>query len=238
MPEEVNRVLTDRISDLLLTPSTDVDVQLATEGLGSIPMAFVGNVMIDSLYKALPYAQSRPTLKEHGVERDKYIVATLHRPSNVDESGQLSVLLKALAIAAEKYPVVFPIHPRTRQKATDAGLEVELSRLITTEPLSYSEMIGLLDGAKAVITDSGGLQEETTVLGVPCLTVRAQTERPITISQGTNALATWPPTVKGLADEAEGTAAKERYPVGKLAPEGWDGRAATRIVDALQLHTK
>lgn len=233
MPEEVNRVLTDRLSDLLLTPSDDVGPNLAREGLTDLRAEFVGNVMIDSLLSVLPRARGLGTPARLGVAPGSFVLATLHRPSNVDDPERLELLLRALATIAETHPVVFPMHPRTRARAEGAGLDALLARLVVTEPLGYAEMVGMLDGALAAVTDSGGLQEETTVLGVPCVTVRAQTERPITVSQGTNRMVAWPPTVDGIVSDLRAAIGTGRLPVGAKAPAGWDGKAAERIVSAL-----
>lgn len=235
MPEEVNRVLTDRLSDLLLTPSNDVGPNLEREGLTSVRLEFVGNVMIDSLLSVLPRAREMRTPGRLGLTPGSYVLATLHRPSNVDEPARLELLLRALAMMAEAHPVVFPMHPRTKQRAEGAGFSALLQRIVVTEPLGYAEMVGLMDGALAVVTDSGGLQEETTVLGVPCVTVREQTERPITLTHGTNRLVDWPPTTDGILNDLREAIASGRMAVGERAPSGWDGRAATRIVDALEI---
>lgn len=233
MPEEVNRVLTDRLSDLLLTPSDDVGPNLEREGLTSTRTEFVGNVMIDSLLSVLPRARELKAPERLGVSPGTYLLATLHRPSNVDEPARLELLLRALSLIAETHPVVFPMHPRTRQRAQSAGLDGLLDRLVVTEPLGYAEMVGMMDGALAAVTDSGGLQEETTVLGVPCVTVREQTERPITVVQGTNRMVAWPPTIDGIVSDLRASIATGRLAVGAKAPSGWDGHAAERIVSAL-----
>jgi UDP-N-acetylglucosamine 2-epimerase (non-hydrolysing) len=233
MPEEVNRVLTDRLSDLLLTPSRDALPNLAAEGIDGDRVAFVGNVMIDSLLAQLPAARAGGTLARLGVERGRYAVATLHRPSNVDDPAALSAVLGALARVAEEMPVVIPVHPRTRTRAREFGLEDRLAALIATEPLGYREMVALVDGAAVALTDSGGLQEETTALGVPCVTLREQTERPVTVSEGTNRLVPWPMTADGVFGAFREAVARGRAPGGH-APEGWDGRAAERIVRALE----
>lgn len=234
MPEEVNRVLTDRLSDLLLTPSRDVDANLEREGLSGTRMEFVGNVMIDSLLSVLGRARALGMPKRLGLAPG-LVLATLHRPSNVDDHARLFVLLQGLNVVARDRAVVFPVHPRTREKIVAAGLEHLLSRLMVTEPLGYSEIVGLMDAASAVVTDSGGLQEESTVLGVPCITVREQTERPITLTEGTNRMLPWPPSATGLAEAVAAAAGRPRRAVGQGAPEGWDGRAASRIVGALSL---
>jgi len=234
MPEEVNRVVTDRLSDLLLTPSTDVGPNLAREGLTGIRTVFVGNVMIDSLLAVLPRARSLDVLARLGVAPG-HVLATLHRPSNVDEPARLAVLLEALAQVAETRQVVFPIHPRTRTRVAEAGLGAYLERLVVTDPVGYAEIVALEDSAAAVVTDSGGLQEETTVLGVPCLTLREQTERPITVSEGTNRMLPWPPTVAGIVAGVAEAVRQPRLAVGERSPDGWDGRTAARIVEALRL---
>lgn len=233
MPEEVNRVLTDRLSDLLLLPSVDVADNLAREGLTDTASVFVGNVMIDSLLATHARACALDVPARLGVGGASYVLATLHRPSNVDEPQRLELLLRALAEVAREHRVVFPMHPRTRARVAEHDLGRLLEGMIVTPPLGYAEAVGLADGASAVVTDSGGLQEETTVLGVPCVTVRAQTERPITVEQGTNRMVSWPPTVEGVAATVRAAVAAGRRPVGACAPEGWDGRAAPRVVDAL-----
>lgn len=233
MPEEVNRVLTDRLSDLLLTPSDDVAPNLAREGLEGTRTEFVGNVMIDSLLSVLPHARALSVPSRLGLPDGPFVLATLHRPSNVDDPARLAVLLGALAGIADRCPVVFPMHPRTRVRAEASGLHTQLERLVVTEPLGYAEVVGVMDAASAVVTDSGGLQEESTVLGVPCVTVRAQTERPITVLRGTNVLAQWPPSEASVAADVSAALARGRRPVGAAAPDGWDGAAARRIVDAL-----
>jgi UDP-N-acetylglucosamine 2-epimerase (non-hydrolysing) len=232
MPEEVNRVLTDRCADLLLTPSRDAHGHLAAEGIAAERIRFVGNVMIDTLYGRLDAARAADMPGRLELRRGGYALATLHRPSNVDTEPELRVCLEALAAVANAMPVVLPLHPRTRQRAESFGLQALLERLVATEPLGYSEMLSLTDGAAVVLTDSGGLQEETTALGVPCVTLREQTERPITVEQGTNRLAPWPLTVAGVqqaVDAAVGSARRN----GPCTVEGWDGRAAARVVEAM-----
>jgi UDP-N-acetylglucosamine 2-epimerase (non-hydrolysing) len=232
MPEEVNRVLTDRCADLLLTPSRDAHGHLAAEGIPEERIRFVGNVMIDTLLSRLPAARELDMPSRHGLTRGGYVLATLHRPSNVDDEAPLRVCLEALAGAAERMPVLLPLHPRTRQRAASFGMASLLDRLITTEPLGYTGMLSLTDGAAAVLTDSGGLQEETTALGVPCVTLREQTERPITVEQGTNRLAPWPLTAAGVQAAFEDALAAGRRD-GPSGIEGWDGHAAERCVAAL-----
>lgn len=234
MPEEVNRVLTDRLSDLLLTPLEEAIETIRREGLTDARTEFVGNVMIDSLLTVLSTARGIDFATRRGVRRDEYILATLHRPSNVDDSDRLAILLEGLVRIANGRPVVFPMHPRTKRRVLADAMARRLEGLIVTEPLGYCEMVGMLDGAVATVTDSGGVQQEATVLGVPCLTVRAGTEWPITLTHGTNRLAAWPPTADSIAADLEATVTRPRIPVGSVSPDGWDGRAATRIVDALE----
>lgn len=233
MPEEVNRVLTDRLSDLLLTPLEDAADNIVREGLTDALTEFVGNVMIDSLLAVHPKACELGMPARLGMRPGEYVLATLHRPSNVDEPERLALLLEALARIAERRPVVFPMHPRTRARAEAGALDSLLRKLVVTEPFGYAEMLGMLDGAAATLTDSGGVQQEATVLGVPCVTVRAQTEWPITVTEGTNRLASWPPSVASVEYNAEQAIERGRLPLGALSPRGWDGRAAIRIVEAL-----
>ncbi len=233
MPEEVNRVLTDRLSDLLLTPSHDARPNLLAEGIAEEGIVFVGNVMIDTLLHQLPLARDLDVPGSMGLGRGGYAVATLHRPSNVDDPEALRAVLEALARVADEIPVILPLHPRTRKNAERFGLTRELERLRVLEPVGYREMVSLVDGAAVVLTDSGGLQEETTVLGVPCVTLREQTERPITITEGTNRLAPWPLTAEGVYRSYKDAVSEGRVAPGERCPDGWDGKAAERIVAAL-----
>ena len=234
MPEEVNRVLTDRLSDLLLTPSSDAHANLVREGIDARRIRFVGNVMIDSLFRSLPAARKRDLPGRLRLSSGGYVLVTLHRPSNVDDAASLSGILQALAHLAETMPVVFPIHPRTRKNAEVFGLGAELSALRTLDPLGYVDMLSLTERAAVCVTDSGGLQEETTVLGVPCVTLREQTERPLTIECGTNRLAPWPLTRDGILRTVEDARRHGRVGIGSRAPEGWDGEAAVRVRQALE----
>lgn len=233
MPEEVNRVIADRCSDLLLTPSPEAEGNLTAEGIDSARIAFVGNVMIDSLLARLPEARALEMPARLGLAAGSFALATLHRPSNVDDPDALRVCLSALARIATQRPVVMPVHPRTRKQIDAFGLGDALARLRVTEPLGYVEMLSTMDAAAVVLTDSGGVQEETTALGVPCVTLREQTERPITITEGTNRLAPWPLTVDGIHDAYAQAVAEGRAGVGERSPKGWDGRAAERAVAAL-----
>ncbi|WP_309890492.1 non-hydrolyzing UDP-N-acetylglucosamine 2-epimerase [Archangium sp.] len=228
MPEEVNRILTDRISDLLLTPSADADANLIREGLEPSRIRLVGNVMIDSLLGAREQALKLSTLKDLGLSPRAYAVCTLHRASNVDDPKVLSGLLSALVHVAQRLPVVFPVHPRTRKRLGELGLSSTLERtpgLRLVDPMGYLEFLSLTSQARLVFTDSGGLQEETTVLGIPCLTVRENTERPITVDVGTNqVVGTDPARIQQAADRIiDGHEKKGRV------PDYWDGRSGERI---------
>ena len=234
MPEEVNRVLTDRISHLLLTPSRDAHPNLRAEGIPDERVRFVGNVMIDTLLDQLPSARELDLPRQMGVRRGDYAVATLHRPSNVDHRESLDTVLAALGRVAQAMPVVLPLHPRTRKNAESFGLLPRLEPLRIVEPLGYREMLSLTEGAAVVLTDSGGLQEETTALGVPCVTLREQTERPVTITEGTNCLVPWPLTSEGVWDAFLEARERRRTGGATRRPEGWDGCAAERIVEALE----
>ena len=223
MPEEINRIVTDRLADLLLTPSRDADVALLREGEPEEQIVFVGNVMIDSLQWVLERARSLGTRARLGLDGD-YVLVTLHRPSNVDDPARLDRIVKALKSVAASRRVVFPAHPRTTDRLKAAGLTLEPVHML--EPLPYLEMLDVMSGASVVITDSGGVQEETTVLGIPCLTVRENTERPVTVTEGTNRLVPDPDELAAAVQAARRG--------GKRVPEGWDGRAGERVVRALQ----
>jgi UDP-N-acetylglucosamine 2-epimerase (non-hydrolysing) len=233
MPEEVNRIVTDRLAELLFTPSRDGDRNLLAEGVDPSRIHFVGNAMIDSLRAALPRARERGTLERLSLARGGYALATLHRPSNVDEPGQLLRVLGALAEISLRLPVLFPVHPRTRARIDGeprlAERLVSAPALRAIEPLGYLDFLALLDGARLVLTDSGGIQEETTALSVPCLTLRDNTERPVTIEVGTNRLVGGDPAriVPAALEVLDGAAR-----VGAL-PELWDGHAAERIACVL-----
>ncbi len=232
MPEEVNRVVTDTISDLLLTPSADADDNLAREGVDPKRIVRVGNVMIDSLLGFLPQARSQDTPARLGVPGPRFGVVTLHRPSNVDDPATLDRLLGVLIELSAALPLVFPVHPRTHDRIEAFGLAPRLAaapQLLTTGPLGYLDFLGLFSAAAMVITDSGGLQEETTALGIPCLTVRENTERPVTVSEGTNiVVGTDPDRIRSEASAILDGGGK----AGRV-PELWDGHTAERIVDAV-----
>ncbi|KQV79043.1 UDP-N-acetyl glucosamine 2-epimerase [Massilia sp. Root351] len=238
MPEEINRVLTDQISDLLFTTEESGEENLLREGVAAHRIQFVGNVMIDTLVRNLPRAvpaaaivadAGRPGLAD-GAEG--YAVLTLHRPSNVDDPAVLRTLLETAAVIAQRTPVIFPLHPRTRGMIEQAGLNhlVETDNVLLLPPMGYLEMLGLMKQARVVLTDSGGIQEETTALGVPCITLRNNTERPITVAQGSNTIAGQDPQ-RILAIYAEVMAGGGK--AGRV-PRFWDGQAAVRIAAALQ----
>jgi UDP-N-acetylglucosamine 2-epimerase (non-hydrolysing) len=223
MPEEINRLVTDQLADLLFTPSQDGDDNLKREGVSAERIYRVGNVMIDSLVRLLPFAResSRDGLPE------RYALVTLHRPSNVDDDMTLRGILESLLAVNDDLPVVFPAHPRTRRRIAEFGLHVQQLRML--DPLPYVDFLGLQSRATVVLTDSGGIQEETTYLGIPCLTLRENTERPITVSLGTNVL-------------VGRDAAKLRTELSKVLDGGakkgaipplWDGHAGERIADIL-----
>lgn len=236
MPEEINRILTDSISDLLLTTSQDADENLAGEGIPPEKIRFVGNVMIDSLLEHLQLSASSAIREDLGLTEKSYAVLTLHRPSNVDDEKTFSGISDALIEIANKLPIIFPVHPRTRAKIEEFGLGEKLTNagILMIEPLGYLDFMRLYSGARLVLTDSGGLQEETTVLGIPCLTLRNNTERPITIEMGTNTLVgTDGGNILEAAMNVLNRAANE---TGKKIPPLWDGKAAVRICDELLNH--
>ena len=223
MPEEVNRLVTDRLSSLLLTHSRSADRILKSEGVPADRIAFIGNVMIDSLKRILP--QGEDALPGAGLTLpDRFALVTLHRPSNVDEREGLAKIVEAINELAESIPVVFPIHPRTYARLDDPIVPQFANNVLLLDPLEYSIFITLEKLATLVVTDSGGVQEETTWLGTPCLTLRANTERPVTIEIGTNTLlGTDPASILPAARHVlDGT-----YKTG-TAPEGWDGHAGPR----------
>jgi UDP-N-acetylglucosamine 2-epimerase (non-hydrolysing) len=234
MPEEINRVLTDQISDLLFTTESDAVDNLTKEGIDASKVHFVGNVMIDTLLYNLKRATpAKDTLRAASENvPEAYGLMTLHRPSNVDEPAILSSLLTTLATLSQDLPLYFPVHPRTRACIEKAGLApvIEQANIHLLPPLGYLEMLGLMADAKVVMTDSGGIQEETTALGVPCITLRENTERPITLTQGTNSLAgTDSQVITRLFKDVMSTGGK----TGQV-PEKWDGDAAKRICSVLE----
>jgi UDP-N-acetylglucosamine 2-epimerase (non-hydrolysing) len=234
MPEEINRVLTDQIAEYLFTPSKDADANLIREGISRKRVFFVGNIMIDSLVKYLTKAKSRKLYKNFDLKEKKYWLLTLHRPSNVDNKGRFTELLSAIDHIRGQRKIIFSIHPRTKKMIKSFALEKQFPWLsggenfIPTSPVGYIDFLSLEFYAEAVMTDSGGMQEETTFLGVPCLTVRKNTERPVTIGIGTNILC------KSRGQVVK-NAEKILHGKGKVGhiPPLWDGRTAKRITDAL-----
>jgi UDP-N-acetylglucosamine 2-epimerase (non-hydrolysing) len=238
MPEEINRVLTDQLSELLFTTEADAETNLVREGIPLERIHFVGNVMIDTLYanqpRAIPAERTLDGLEGFSGGTANFGVLTLHRPSNVDDPEVLERLLKVLADVSATIPLVFPMHPRTRSKIDEFGLGplLDSGSIALTEPLGYLELLGLLMKAKVVLTDSGGLQEETTALGVPCITLRENTERPITVTEGTNTVVgTDPVKLRACFDDIANTGGK----AGRV-PALWDGQAAQRIAERLHRH--
>ncbi|MCB2200636.1 UDP-N-acetylglucosamine 2-epimerase (non-hydrolyzing) [bacterium] len=232
MPEEINRLVTDAISDeLFVTEQAALD-NLKNEGVADEIVHFTGNVMIDSLVHALPKVEAAQAWKSFGLEKGSYVLVTLHRPSNVDQRESLEGLVHALSDISKRTPVLFPAHPRTKARLEEFGLLAmftESGRVHLTAPQDYQSFLSLVTGARAMLTDSGGIQEETTYLGIPCITLRPNTERPSTINLGTNELVT--PEYKPVM-EAFGRIASGSWKEGTVPPL-WDGKAAERIVRIL-----
>jgi len=230
MPEEINRMLTDVVADLLFTTCRDADRNLLGEGIDPAKIHFVGNVMIDSLMYYGPMADSSSVLDRLDLEAGAYGLVTIHRPSNVDDPKIICGILDALCILGEETPLIFPVHPRTR-KIIDAGrLEIPAGALRLIEPLGYLDFLKLMKCARILLTDSGGIQEETTALGIPCLTIRENTERPITIEIGTNRLV-------GIDKNRivdEGRKMLRSGITGNKIPDLWDGKASARILSILE----
>ena len=229
MPEEINRIVTDRLAEILLTPSSDGNENLRAEGVPEDRIHFVGNIMIDSLFANLDRAEGSNILDELSLEPKSFGVLTLHRPSNVDDPETLTRIMGALHEIATELPIVFSCHPRTAVRLR--GLQLpERGDLRVLEPMGYLDFLRLYSQSKLVLTDSGGLQEETTALGIPCITIRENTERPITLTQGTNVLVgTDPDKILAAARPAlDGDEIKCRV------PDLWDGKTAGRIVDVFE----
>jgi UDP-N-acetylglucosamine 2-epimerase (non-hydrolysing) len=229
MPEEINRLLTDQIADLLFTPSADGNENLAREGVAPAKVHLVGNVMIDTLVRLLPLAEKQDVLARLALQARGYGLVTLHRPSNVDDPSMLLQIMTALNEISQQIPLLFPMHPRTRQRLSYLPLTIDHSTLTIVPPLGYLDFLALQRHAALVITDSGGVQEETTYLGVPCLTVRENTERPITVTLGTNTLVGQ--DMQRLAAAASDVIAGRARP-GQIPPL-WDGHAGARIAQVI-----
>ena len=229
MPEEINRIVTDSIADLLFTPSKDGDENLACEGIPKEKIRRVGNIMMDTLAANLEEARKLKPYEQFGVRKKDYVFVTLHRPSNVDNKSSLSGIMERLLTLAKEIPVLFPMHPRTKRNLSQFGIDkaIDGSNLLICQPLRYHETIGLVDQAKFVLTDSGGLQEETTFLGIPCLTLRPNTERPTTVTQGTNQLTSVETLERDLGNLLHGGGKRGAI------PELWDGHTAERIIRIL-----
>jgi UDP-N-acetylglucosamine 2-epimerase (non-hydrolysing) len=231
MPEEINRIVTDAICDLLWTPSADGDENLRREGVAPERIERVGNIMIDSLELQRTRIEKDATRSSLGLQPQGYGVVTLHRPSNVDNPQALAALVQELAAAARHLPLVFAVHPRTQKQLQAFGLRAALERaagLTLIDPLGYIPFMNLVFGARLAITDSGGLQEETTYLNIPCLTLRENTERPVTVTEGTNRLVKIPELAASVAAALSGRWVRGRR------PELWDGHAAARVTDSLR----
>jgi UDP-N-acetylglucosamine 2-epimerase (non-hydrolysing) len=229
MPEEINRVLTDRLSDLLFTTSPEAEDHLRREGIDVDRVHFVGNTMIDSLRRFQASAEDRAYWNRLGVGRGTYVLVTLHRPSNVDADTQLAAIVDELVALARRFPVVFPVHPRTRARLEASGGLASLAAAgaFCTEPTGYLDFLSLEIGAGAIVTDSGGIQEEAAALGVPCYTLRANTERPITVTHGSNTLLGDDPVALRKVELAEaGMRAATSIPL-------WDGHAGARIAQTI-----
>jgi UDP-N-acetylglucosamine 2-epimerase (non-hydrolysing) len=227
MPEEINRLVTDSISDLLLTPSEDANENLAKEGADPARIHLVGNIMIDSLISNLPKAENSAVLNNNGLEPGSYVYVTLHRPSNVDRKETLVPILEAFRKISVQFPVLFPIHPRTKASIERHGLDTNGGDVRFIEPVGYHDSLWLTKNARVVVTDSGGLQEESTYFRTPCLTLRPNTERPVTVTIGSNKLT----TPDELLSDLETVLSKpERF--GSI-PEFWDGNTAERVLEVL-----
>ena len=235
MPEELNRIATDALADLLWTPSADGDENLKREGVPPERIEMVGNIMIDSLEMMRTHIESRRHARALGLERGKFGVVTLHRPSNVDDAAQLAKMVQVVIDAAARLPVVFPVHPRTKKMLEATGLMKRLADapgVRATEPLGYTDFMSLVFDCRYVLTDSGGIQEETTYLGIPCLTLRENTERPVTVKQGTNRLVRAETVQPQLQTLLSGQWSK-----GSVPPL-WDGKTAGRVARSLRAATQ
>jgi len=229
MPEEINRIVTDRLADLLFTPSFDGNEHLLQEGVPAERIFLVGNIMIDTLFRHLPVATFDRVCERVPVKEKQYAVLTLHRPSNVDRPDTFRALLAAIGEIARDMPIVFPVHPRTRQRISEFQLDDAVRPLILTDPLGYIDFLSLTSHARLILTDSGGLQEESTALGIPCLTLRENTERPVTVTHGTNRVVGADP-----AAILAGYRAAFSQSAATRTPELWDGRTSERIAAVLR----
>ncbi|HXS23882.1 MAG TPA: UDP-N-acetylglucosamine 2-epimerase (non-hydrolyzing) [Gemmatimonadales bacterium] len=228
MPEEINRLVTDALADLLLTPSTDADDNLRREGIPDSKIDFVGNVMIDALVANLAQARASGLPRQLGIAGGDFAYVTLHRPANVDDAASLAAIIAELRRLSERFPVVFPMHPRTRKMAAGFGFALERTGAFRViEPIGYHDSLCLAETARLIVTDSGGLQEESTYFRTPCLTLRPNTERPVTVTTGSNKLT----SVERLAADIDEVLAREAR-FGAIPPL-WDGHASERIVDSL-----
>jgi len=233
MPEEINRLVTDVLADLLLTSSVDGDKNLMREGIDPDKIKFVGNIMIDTLFHFLPIVEKSGILDKLNIECKKYILLTLHRPSNVDSKENLEKILKTLHVIQKNIKIVFPIHPRTLKNITEVGLKPLLDgmkNLIITDPLGYIDFQKLMTNSKLVITDSGGIQEETTALKIPCITIRENTERPVTVTEGSNELIG---TNMELLLQYTHRAIQDKWKESSI-PALWDGSTSVRVIKAIK----
>ncbi|MEM7304063.1 MAG: UDP-N-acetylglucosamine 2-epimerase (non-hydrolyzing) [Pseudomonadota bacterium] len=233
MPEEINRIVTDRIANLLWTPSIDGNENLRAEGVPDENVELVGNIMIDSFEMMRDQIMQDSTAQKLGLAKNDFAVLTMHRPSNVDNENVLSKIVSQLISVSKDCQLIFPVHPRTRQKLSEFNLLTELEKISSIkliDPLGYIQFMNLVTQSKFVITDSGGIQEETTYLGIPCLTLRDNTERPITISQGTNMLIK-PEMLSSSINKVLSGSSKNRQ-----CPELWDGKTALRVSNSLKSH--